>query len=277
MARIEQDHGWKFRNFARGSVGHHVLLPEKIDMSGYIFALLGIVGSAIGVYIAASFSLAQKQLLAATRLQAYLIYYARIVIDLEEAYRITSLGETWDKEEQAIVQRGGSVQEFVNLTGEKKKQWDQIAERANKNPGIVPDAKFTEVAESLKRLTARDAQWMLDALKVGRQNMLTGQTFITDEEATHLGVYVANNVIAFKMGVIDLMDGFTLLMTRSVESGQIADQKTFMEPFVKLLWRSVVVSRDYFKLRREAQKFTNSSVLKLTLRNIRLGSQLSKR
>src|SRR3954462_14139851 len=94
-------------------------------MTGYVNGLLGVIVSALGVYIAASFTLAQKQLLAATRLQGYLNHYRRWVLD-SNAYSVFYIGDAWDKEEQAILQRAGSTQELVALGNEKKKICEQV-------------------------------------------------------------------------------------------------------------------------------------------------------
>lgn len=244
-------------------------------MNGFIIAAISLVASAVGFYIAASFTLAQKQLLAATRFKAYLIHYGRLMSDWD-AYKVTYLGAEWDKEQQAILQRGGSGKELADLASEKKKLWEQICEASTK-PGVVPDEKYVEIAHDLNQYKGRESQWMMDALKVGRQNMLTGQTFLTDEEASHLGVYMATNIIALKMGIIELMDGVTYLVVRSVASDEPLDEKKFIQAFVKLLWRGVVVSRDYFKLNREVHRFTDSSILALTWRNISQGSRFRRR
>jgi len=244
-------------------------------MTGYILAIVGILASAVGFYIAASFTLAQKQLLAATRLQAYLRHYGRLMTDYK-ADAIFSLGEAWEKEEQAIIQRGGSEEELKTLSNEKRKLWEQVGE-AVKNPDVVPESMFASVTDMVSHVKKTDIPNMQDSLKVGRQNILTGLTFITDEEATYMGVYVAGNAIALKMGIIELMDGLVYLVARSVESQDAVDPKNFMAEFTKLLWRGMNVSRDYCKLQRECQIFTNHTVAKLTWRNIKQGSRINRR
>lgn len=192
---------------------------------------------------------------------------------------IALLGQEWDTEEQAIFQRDGSAEELVNLSNEKKKLCDQIAQ-ATKNPDLVSSAMYSPLAEMIRNLTTRDAEALRDALKVGRQNILSGLTFITDEEASHLGTYVATHAIALKTGIIELMDGVTFHVARAVEaksSEGSEDTRRLMEQLIKLLWRGLVVSRDHSKLLRESQRFTNSSVVALTWRNIRQGSRITRR
>jgi len=244
-------------------------------MTTFLLTLLGVIVSAFGVYIAASFTLAQKQLLAATRLQAYLLHYGRLMMDWK-AYPIFHLGKEWDKEEQAIIQRGGKPEELVDLTDEKRKLWEQVTEAVQKS-GVVPESMFASVHEAISNIRSTDVPLMLDSLKTGRQNLLTGSTFITDEEATYLGAFMATNAISLKMGIIELMDGTVFLLTRNVDSSEQLDPKKFMADFTKLLFRAMNVSKDYCKLLRECQTFTSSSVLKLTWRNIKQGSRISRR
>ena len=75
------------------------------EMTGYILATGGLLASAVGVYVAASFALAQKHLLAATRLHAYLMHWKRWAIDAE-TYGLFEMGQMWDEEEQAVFRRG---------------------------------------------------------------------------------------------------------------------------------------------------------------------------
>lgn len=81
------------------------------------------------------------------------------------AYPLFFLGEMWDKEEQATIQRGVSAEELVAMSNAKKKICEQVVE-AVKNPGIVPDATFTAVTEAVYHIRKTDLPAMLDALKV---------------------------------------------------------------------------------------------------------------
>lgn len=106
-------------------------------MSVYILAALSVISGAIGVYIAASFNLAQKQLLAATRLRAYLMYYARVVIDMDW-FNILYLGQQWDDEELDILRKGGKGAELQLLKENKKQLCNRIIE-AMRNPENLTD------------------------------------------------------------------------------------------------------------------------------------------
>jgi hypothetical protein len=114
-------------------------------------------------------------------------------------------------------------------------------------------------------------------MKAGRQRLITGQTFITDEEATYLGIAVAQTAISYKMGCIELLDAISWLGVGVISKPDAFNPSDHLEDARKLLWRAMVVSKDYCRLLRHAELFTTRTVLELTLRNIRFGSRISKR
>lgn len=244
-------------------------------MNAYILAFVGVVTTVVSVYVAASFNLAQKQLFAATRLQAYLMHWWRWAIDTG-AYVAFILGEIWDKEEQEIHKRGGSAQEFAKLRDDKKNLCTQVAEKL-KEPNLIGDEQVAALKEAVTRLAESNQERMFDALKVGCQNLITGETFITDEEASCLGLAMAMNTISLKMGVIELFDGLVFLAVGASAKRDAFEPKDFIADSGKLVWRATTVGKDFHSLLRCCQTFTNSSVLKLTWRNIWQGSRISRR
>jgi hypothetical protein len=254
-------------------VGNPVLM--ETNLNGYIIALIGLVASATGVYIAASFNLAQKQLLAATRLQAYLRHWGQWVLDVG-VFNVFYLGQEWDKEEQQVILSGGGPKGLVALREEKQKLCSQIVDKL-KDQDLYSHIDLAALRESITRLPKDTVPSLLDSVKTGRQNLITGQTFITDEEGACLGIAVAQSGIAFKMGVIELLDGLSSSIVKAISQQDGLDPKNHIEDARKLLWRSMTVSKDHCRLLRYAESFTTRTVLELTLRNIRSGSRISKR
>lgn len=114
-------------------------------------------------------------------------------------------------------------------------------------------------------------------MKAGRQNLLSGQTFITDEEAASLGTYAALHAIALKTGYVELMDGMVAILTRHMGKEQPLDPTALVAEVSKLLWRTMNVALDYSRVRRVAETVTTCTVLKLTMRNVWQGSRISRR
>ena len=64
----------------------------------------------------------------------------------------------------------------------KKALCTQIANKVDEPDGI-PNELVAAVKKAFTPYTKENLAPMLDAVKVGRQNLITGQQFITDEEA----------------------------------------------------------------------------------------------
>lgn len=246
-----------------------------MNINGYILAVLGLFTTVVGVYIAASFTLAQKQLLAATRLQAYLMHWWRWSID-NGAYVVFVLGEMWDKEEQELFRRGALAQEHTDLRNAKKKMCLEIEQKL-KDPEFIGDEMITILQQAIARIAEVNEDRILDELRVSRQNFLTGQTFITDDEATCLGVGVASVTVSFKMEVLDLIDGIIAMALRAAKAKDLFDPKAFVTDSGKLVWKTTTVGKSFHVLLRSSQHFTNSTVLKLTWMNIVQGSRITRR
>jgi hypothetical protein len=164
----------------------------------------------------------------------------------------------------------------VALQEEKRKLCSQIIDKL-KDQDLSSQIDLSAVREAITRLPKDTIPSLIDSTKTGRQNLITGQTFITDEEAACLGIAVAQSGIAFKMGVLELLDGVAFSIVKAISQPDGFDPKNHIEDARKLLWRSMVVSKDHCKLLRYAELFTTRTVLELTLRNIRSGSRISKR
>lgn len=87
--------------------------------------ILGAVATVFVFYATSSMLLAQKQLIAATRLSGYLHYWQSWILE-HGLSKIYALGVVWNQEVQEIRKRGGGVTDVVKLEEEKKKQIDAM-------------------------------------------------------------------------------------------------------------------------------------------------------
>lgn len=84
--------------------------------------IIGIIASAGVFYITSSMLLAQKQLVAATRLAGYLTHWQNWVLE-HEMFGVYHQGMKWNEEEKKIRKIGGSAKEAVELANNKKKEF----------------------------------------------------------------------------------------------------------------------------------------------------------
>ena len=237
---------------------------------------VGVLTSAIIAYITTSLLLAQKQLVAATRLQAYLFYWQHWFILENNIFPILNEGKEWNKQEKEIRNQGGKwAEELVKLRNQKRDMYLTQTKAQIENEGLeLPNNLLVEQMRKLpKELTGSLLEWS----KTTRQNIIDGKTFISDEEAVALGLGMTNKVIDLKMGMLDVIDGMTTILLSAVTMPEDFCFKDHAERIARLMWTGVVVCKNIDTLFDYVQVFTRRSVLKLTLMNIKSGSRLSIR
>jgi hypothetical protein len=223
-------------------------------------------------YVTSSILLAQKQLVAATRLSGYLTYWQNWII--ENGYsRVYALGLLWTQEEEEIRKRGGGPADLIKLQAEKKKRLSDVRQLLEKD-FQVDSAGLVEV---FSRFPKESVPGVLESSKITRQNLIDGKTFISDEEAATLGVAFAHKSIELKMGIIDLIDGGTNFAVTLLTAPAEFDIKKHSKEISELLWKGILVSRNIDLIAKAARVISSKSVLALAIQNIVAGKRLTKR
>src|SRR5258705_8733875 len=93
--------------------------------------ILGVGATAVAFYFTSSMLLAQKHLIAATRVSGYLTYWQNWIIE-RDLFGIYYLGMKWNQEIQEIVKKRGGPEEVLKLQQEKKKILSQVKEELEK-------------------------------------------------------------------------------------------------------------------------------------------------
>jgi hypothetical protein len=243
-------------------------------MMSLILVLVGIVTSAVVYYITSSMVLAQKQLVAANRLQAYLKHWNQWVLD-NEWFAIFNIGREWSEEEHSLIAAGTDAKTLVKLRDDKKQFLAKIQQQARE------EGQFKVIREgiltSLRSLPKDAAGIAATSAKMQIEHIVQGHTFITDEEAATLGIGVVQEAVDLKMNVIDLIDRGYMVIASFAATPDALPDKDLEDSFAKMFWLFVLASRGSTTLLRYAQLFTTRTVTELTLRNIRRGSRFTKR
>jgi hypothetical protein len=233
--------------------------------------ILGAVATFLAFYATSSVLLAQKQLVAATRLNGYLTYWQNWIIE-HNISKVYALGLIWNQEDQEAKNRGGDVKELMKLKQQRKTQLDSIKEQLEKGMDIGFDKD--QVMRTLRHHSKESVQ---DSARLTRQSLVDGKTFISDEEATALGVAFTVKCIELKMGLIDLVDGVTNLLVVLMDGPDDFEIKEYSAEIADLIWKGISVSRGIDVVSRAARVISSKSVLSLTWKNIITGRRFSKR
>lgn len=233
--------------------------------------ILGIAATVIAAYATSSLLLAQKQLIASTRLTAYLTYWQRWILDTGLS-KVYALGMVWNQEIRDLLKRGGSPAELAQLETEKKKQLEDVKRELEK---IVLDKEA--FVRSFRLFPKESVGSILESSKASKQNLIDGKTFISDEEAAAFGMAITQSCINLKMGLLDLIETGTNLIVVIVMAPTEFEIKDYSNEVANLLWKGIVISKEIDSLSRAARAISSKSVLELTRRNLIYGSRLTRR
>lgn len=217
--------------------------------------------------------LAQKQLVAATRLAAYLSYWQSWILEVG-LFPLYHEGIKWNKETREIVRKGGTAADLVKLEEEKKKFLDELKQSFDKGESSIDKEKLTQ---AIQRLPKESVAEIIEWSKTSRRNIIDGRTFISDEEATALGTAFTYSAIGLKLHLLDLIDSGAWLLVSLISAPAEFDMKSLPDQIFKMLWKGVLISRNIDSLMSSARAISSQSVLSLTLRNIRHGSRITRR
>lgn len=233
--------------------------------------VLGAIATVIVFYATSSMLLAQKQLLAATRLSGYLTYWQNWILEYKMS-SLYSLGAMWNQENEELRKGGGGVTELAKLEEERREKIAVIKEELERRTDLFDEAPLR------KYLQRHSKESILEYARVASRNLIDGKTFVSDEEATVLGVAVTSKCIQLKMELTDLVDGVTGLVIVMVQnSDKRFEFKDYTQEISELIWRGISVSRHIDLISRAARTICSKSVLSLTVENMRTGRGLTKR
>lgn len=173
--------------------------------------ILGVLTAAFLIFLKNAHLKAHKQKTVATRLRSYLLYWQGFILD-NDLFGIFQMGIEWNKEIDQILKDGGGAKDIVALENEKKKELDKLEKQ------IVTDSDKLKIdkdaiQKTLKKLPQNTTEQILQYAHRYEQNIVEGKTFISDEEACQLGIYVAQLSIELKMNLIQLISsGLGLLI-----------------------------------------------------------------
>lgn len=159
---------------------------------------------------------------------------------------------------------------MTKLEDERKKQLDVIKQELDKGVGLDKN-------ELIRALRHSSKDSIFEFARVAKQNIIEGKTFISDEEATTLGVAFTTKCIELKMGMLNLVDGVTGLMIALVDGPTNFEIKDYSAELADMIWKGISVSRNIELTARAAKAISSKSVLALTFENMITGKRLTKR
>lgn len=79
------------------------------------------------------------------------------------------------------------------------------------------------------------------------------------------------------MGILDLVDGATIVLLVLVNEPDHFDVKSFSDEICQLVWKGILVSKNIDTMAPAARAISSKSVIGLAMQNIRNGNRLTRR
>ncbi len=108
----------------------------------------------------------------------------------------------------------------------------------------------------------------MDYAQKTEQNLVDGKTFISDEDASYLGVYNAQIIIELKMRIISMITLFIVIVLTAISNPEEFEVKEHADSITELIWAAIVVSKHIDTLSNAVDYFIDNSVFDLTFANL---------
>lgn len=228
--------------------------------------VLGILTALFAIYFRNAHRTAQKQKIIATRLRSYILHWNSWVLDMD-LFNIYYLGVEWNKEIQETIKKGGHAKDLMKLEEEKKKMVDEIKEKIETEGDEIEFDK-EEFVRKLSKFPKNMIDMVPQKAQIIEQNLIEGKTFISDEDASYLGKYIAQICVHLKMNLIDMIDqGTGMIVSICVDPGDFEMKKSAKE-ISDIIWKAILVSKDIDTLTKQIDRISSESLLSLTMKNL---------
>ncbi|MFY0678555.1 MAG: hypothetical protein JXR18_14855 [Neptuniibacter sp.] len=230
--------------------------------------LTGIFTAAILIFLRSANVHAQRQKIVSTRLDSYLRYWNRVILD-KDWFGIFYVGVKWNEEIRELVANGGTPEDIVKLDAEKKKIIEEFKEQLKENPSSL-EAEVVKSRKHIKQLPESLKNNVMSLVATSSQNIIEGKTFISDEDASHLDPYMASVSIDLKMKLVNLMGEAAILFAKISHDPDSFKIEEHSDQISELLWQGILISKDIDTLSERVKKYTEKSAFSLTLMNVGL-------
>ncbi len=237
--------------------------------------IVGIFTAVLLICFRNAYVTAQKQKLIAIRLRSYLLYWNGLILDNDGMFDIFYLGVEWSEEIRKTIKKGGDAKDLVKLKKEKKKLIDEIEKIIKSKPNKIKSvreifSKDLDKVLSLSKngLLPNPVEMILELSEKNEQKLLDGKTFISDEDASYLGIYLAQICVELKMNLILMINQCVDLILNFLSDPENFDLEDSTMDLSKILWQAILVSRDIYTLTNRINIYTKESLPNLTLKNM---------
>ncbi|MET0061796.1 MAG: hypothetical protein ABW176_05820 [Candidatus Thiodiazotropha endolucinida] len=226
--------------------------------------VLGIVSAIIIFLLREALIHARQQKEIAARLFSYVTHWKYNIIFEDGIFKLSQVGIKWQDELTKLIRAGTNIKEAIKVD--------------EKYEGIINDL-FIKIEENSDNLTEELKQGFiklesgddlknetLSILRSTKESILSGKTFITDQDAAKLGHHYSYVCVRLKLHLISLIDSaiFTL---QAFDSNNLEYSK-YKKHLEDILRVAILISKDIQLLSESLDRYTSSSVFTIAFSNL---------
>ncbi|MEA1988953.1 MAG: hypothetical protein U9N57_07085 [Pseudomonadota bacterium] len=228
--------------------------------------LIGIFTAAILIFLRSANIHAQKQKIVSTRLNSYLRYWRRIVLD-NDWFKVFYIGVQWNNEIKELVAKGGTAEDIVQLNDDKKELLIEFQEIIKTDSESL-SSEVEKIRETFRKFPEPLMNSVVSLLTTSSQNIIEGKTFVSDADVSSLDPHIAAISIDLKMKMVNAMTKMTMLFLKIAEEPDDFKFEDYADEISELIWQAILVSKDIDTLSSEISRYSEKSVFALTIRNL---------
>jgi len=228
---------------------------------------LGIVSAIVIFLFREALIHARQQKEISARLFSYVTHWKSKLIQEDGLFKIAHIGMKWQKEERSHIQAGTNAKELIKIEEKYKEKINEILKKFEENS----DDLTKEIKEGFVKLESSEGlkSEVLSMLRSTKESILSGKTFISDQDAAKLGHEHSFFCVSLKMHLISLIDSAIILL-QAFDSKSL-EYKQYKQLFETIFKEAILTSKDIELLSGSLEKYTESTVFGIAVRNINYG------
>lgn len=176
------------------------------------------------------------------------------------------IGIAWNKEIVESLKNDGGIKEIITIKESKLKLLEDIMKESKSHDTINQEIKKS--IKNIEKLPKAILDNLLDYAQKTEQNLVDGKTFISDEDASYLGVDNARIIIELKMRIISMITPSLVIVLTAISNPEEFEAKEHADSIKDLVWAAIIVSKHIDTLSNAVDYFIDKSVFNLTVANL---------
>jgi len=228
---------------------------------------LGIVSAIVIFLLREALIHARQQKEISARLFSYVTHWKSKLIQEDGLFKISYIGMKWQEEVESHIQAGADAKELMKIEDKYKDKINEILKQIEENSTDLTN----ELKEAFVKLESSEGlkNEILSMLHSAKDSILSGKTFISDQDAAKLGHEYSFFCVSLKMHLISLIDS-AIILIQAYDSKSLEYEK-YKQLFETTFREAILTSKDIELLSGSLERFTKSTVFGIAFRNINYG------